>query len=108
MSTRFEWVGTVRKVRAGDGHVVGETPGKIALVIADRHTGECLGYFSRERRPRVGARIGARGHFVVVDVPLEAIPPEDRWLARGGTPVQYQLDVAEWTVVSEDYDLYFD
>lgn len=73
MSERFRWVGTVRKVRAGDGHVVGEVRDKVALVIQDPDAGECVGYFDRGRRPRVGARIGACGHFVVVDVPPAAM-----------------------------------
>lgn len=108
MVRRFEWVGTVRKARAGSGHVVGEVPGKVALVIADVHAGECLGYFPRERRPRLGARIGARGAFVVIDVPPEDVAPEPRELARGGTPVQHQLDVEDWTEVGEDDDWLFD
>ncbi|MCW8137579.1 MAG: hypothetical protein KIT58_01595 [Planctomycetota bacterium] len=110
MVRRFEWVGTVRKARAGSGHVVGEVPGKVALVIADVHAGECLGYFPRERRPRIGARIGARGAFVVMDVPPEQVAPEDRdWaLLPGCQPVQHQLDVEDWTEVGEDYDWLFD
>lgn len=104
----FRWVGYVRKVRAGDNHVVAEVPGKVPLVIEDVHAGECLGYFPRERRPRVGARVGARGEFVVVEVPREAIAPEDLERIGGGTPVQHQLDVAEWTQVSRDFDPLFD
>jgi hypothetical protein len=77
-------------------------------VIEDAHAGECLGYFPRERRPRVGARVGARGEFVVVEVPREAIAPEDLERIGGGTPVQHQLDVAEWTQVSRDFDPLFD
>lgn len=108
MNERFNDVGTVRKVRPGDGHVVAEVPGKIALVMVDPYAGERLGYFSRERRPKVGARIGARGDDVVVDVPPEAIAPEDRELARLGKPIQFQVDVTEWTVVSDDDDPLFD
>lgn len=108
MNERFEYVGTVRRVRPGDGHVVAEVPGKIALLLVDPYAGEHLGYFARERRPKVGVRIGARGEHVVVDVPPEALAPEDRELARLGQPIQFQLDVTEWTVVSDDYDPLFD
>jgi hypothetical protein len=108
MYERFSFVGYVKKVRAGDNHVVAEVPGKVALVIEDEFAGECLGYFSRERRPLVGARIGVRGEYVVVDVPLESIPPEDLERIGRGKPVQHQLDVADWTKVSRDYDPMFD
>lgn len=111
MSERFQWVGVVKKARPGDGHVVGEVPGKVALVLHDPEVGsECLAYFPRDRRPKVGVRVGARGEYVQVDVPPEAIPPEDReWMVGPGcTAVQHQLDVAEWSVVSEDYDPFFD
>ena len=108
MTARFDCVGTIKKVRAGDGFVVGEVPGKIPLVIADPDAGDCLGYFSTARRPQVGTRIGARGTFVVMDVPLEAIPAEDRELAKLGKPVQHQLDVEQWSKVSDDYDPLFD
>lgn len=105
MARRFDRVGTIRKVRAGDPYVVGEVPGKIPLVIADEEVGDwILGYFPRERRPQVGARIGARGQYVVMDVPLERIPPEEREWIGNGNPVQFQLDVEEWAKVSEDYD----
>lgn len=104
MSSRFEWVGVVSKVRPDGRHVVGEVPGKVALLIADEELGECLGYFPRARRPRLGVRVGVRGDYVVMDVPLERIPPEERAALWGGTPVQDQLDVEDWEEVDEDFD----
>jgi hypothetical protein len=108
MYERFQCVGVVKKVRAGDCHVVGEVPGKVALVIEDPDAGGCLGYFPRDRRPKVGARVGARGAFVEIEVPLERLSPEEREALCGGTPVQFQLDVTEWSVVDDDYDPLFD
>lgn len=110
---RFQWVGRVRKVRPGDHHVVGEVPGTVALVIdcEDESGEEMLGYFPEARRPKIGTRLGARGHFVVIDVPHESIPPEDRELLgplEGCQVVQHQLEVTDWQVVSEDYDWLFD
>ncbi len=106
---RFQKVGRIQKVRAGDRHVVGESPGKIPLVIACDEAGDMLGYFPEGRRPRVGTRVGARGDYVVMDVPLERIPEDERGpLTPGCKPVQYQLDVTEWEVVSDDYDWLFD
>ncbi len=108
MTARFEWVGTVKKVREGDPHVVGEVAGTVPLVLADPYGGETLCYFPCRRRPRIGAWIGARGESVVMDVPLEAIPPEEREWVGNGKPVQFQLVVEAWAVVSDDYDPLFD
>lgn len=106
---RYTFVGTIRKVRPGDPHVVGEIPGKIALVIDGEVDGELLGYFPSERRPRVGTRVGVHGQYVVMDVPLERIPLDERGpLFPGCKPVQHQLDVTDWNVVSDDYDFLFD
>lgn len=113
-SNRFQWVGRIRKVRPGDHHVVGEVPGKVALVIdcEDESGEEMLGYFAETRRPTIGARVGARGHYVVMDVPDEQIPPEDRELlgslGAGCQVQQHQLDVSDWQVVSDDFDRLFD
>lgn len=104
MAERFEWVGVVSKVRPGSRHVVGEVPGKVALVIADEELGECLGYFPRARRPRIGVRIGVRGPYVAMEVPLERIPPDEREGLFGGTPMQHQLDVEDWEEVDDDFD----
>ena len=97
-------------MRTGDGHVVADNvPGKVPLVISDPDVGDRLAYFPKERRPTIGVRLGARGHWVVMDLPLAEIPPEDLKLLVGvGKPVQFQLDVDGWTKVSEEYDWLLD
>lgn len=110
----FQWVGRIRKVRPDDHHVVDELPGKVALVMdcEDESGGQMVGYFPETRRPRIGARVGARGHYLVIDVPHETIPPEERELlgplGPGCQVVQHQLDVSDWQLVSDDYDWLFD
>lgn len=56
-ASSFLWVGRVRKVRPGDHHVVGEMPGKVALVIdcEDESGEQVLGYFAETRRPKARA-----------------------------------------------------
>lgn len=105
---RYRAVGTIRKVRLGDHHVVGEIPGKVALVIVGE-ADDMLGYFPEARRPRVGTRVGAHGQHVEMDVPLAKVPLEDRkHLGPGCRAVQHQLDVTDWEVVSDDHDWLLD
>lgn len=114
MTQSFQCVGYVKTVRPTGGLVIGEVPGKVALVISDVDAGDTLGYFPRDRRPQVGARVGVLGTWVSMEVPLSALSAEAlEDLSCGGrvpmgTPVQFQVDVDAWRVVSEDYDWLFD
>lgn len=106
MDAEYRWVGYVEPPARHPYLIVGEMPGRIPLALVDAEAGTKLAYFLAERAPQVGARVGVHGAWVVMDVPRSALAPEDRGIP--GKPVQDQLEVESWEVVSVDYDPFED
>lgn len=101
----FNYGGRVRNLRPEDSFKLGEIGGKVPLVICDPDVGPVLAYFDPARRPRVGMRVGAVGHWIRMSgsATTENSPP--------GFPVcsslnwvQIQLDVLAWQRLSANYD----
>jgi hypothetical protein len=105
----YQYVGHVRHVRPSDPFMIGEVPGKIAMVVNDLDAGETLVYFARDRRPQVGTRVGAFGEWVQMTEPatVENSPPGYP-LTPTSLRCEHQLDVMAWKRVSEGYDWLMD
>ncbi|MBL4846951.1 MAG: hypothetical protein JKY65_15635 [Planctomycetes bacterium] len=105
----YQHVGVVRSVRSTDRFMVGEVPGKIAMVISDLEAGDMLAYFALGRCPQTGTRVGAIGGWVQMTEPAtrENSPPGYP-MSPGGQRCETQLDVLAWQRVAEAYDWLLD
>lgn len=86
-----------------------EVEGRIPLVIHDIHAGPVIGYFTHERRPKLGTRVAVVGETLTIrkPVPREEAPEGLPW-SPDMRAVQWSYEVKHWVVVDEDYDELFD
>lgn len=114
--TTYDFGGRVRKIREFMKLFPGEVEGRIPLAIETEYGDTIVAHFDPANRPKVDARVGLKGTWLVFDLDLEQVLaraegcPCCEELARLelGQPVDHQLEVDSWRVVSLDFDFLFD
>ncbi|MEZ6187511.1 MAG: hypothetical protein R3F62_21195 [Planctomycetota bacterium] len=114
-TSTYDYGGVVHKIRPAMKLFPGELEGRVALAIVTEYGDTIVAYFPRDRRPKVGTRVGLKGTWLSVDLELEDVLLRAEGCAccealatLGEQHVDFQLDVESWQVVGPSFDFLLD